>query len=43
MLALQKLKKVINLCLTFFNMLKQFNEKNATNYKAYINYWRVFR
>jgi len=33
MLALQKLKKVINLYLTFFNKRKQSGEKHVTNYK----------
>ena len=35
MLALQMLKKVIILPLTFFNMWKHFKVKNVTNYNIY--------
>mgnify|MGYP006869342925 CR=1 FL=1 len=31
--ALQKIKKVINLYLTFFNINKQLSEKNVANYR----------
>jgi len=40
--ALQMLKKVIILLLTFFNKWKQSWQKDVTNYNAYINYWKVY-
>jgi hypothetical protein len=40
--ALQMLKKVIILYLTFFNNRKQSGEKHVTNYNTYINFWKVY-